>query len=145
MLDIHSILRWLVAVFLLLVVFRSIAGVAGKKPFTKADNLLAILLLSFTHIQFLMGLALYYMMGWAAAFHNMGASMKDSTTRFWSMEHAVLMVLAIVLITMGRVKSKKAADDLAKHKKGMIFYSLALLLILWAAIVKPFLLGRGWL
>lgn len=145
MLDIHSILRWLVTIFLILVVFRSISGVVGKKSFTKTDNLLALLLLSFTHIQFLFGLALYFMMGWSAAFNNMSASMKDPATRFWSMEHAIIMLLAVALITIGRVKSKKAANDLAKHKKGMIFYTLAFVLILWGALIKPYLLGRGWL
>jgi hypothetical protein len=75
---------------------------------------------------------------------NMGLAMKEPALRFWTVEHAIVMILAVVLITIGRAKSKKAATDELKHKKGAIFYTLALLLILWAGIIKPYLLGRGW-
>ena len=140
MLHAHSGLRWLVLLFLVLAAFKALAGWLGKKPYGKSDNLLAILLLSFTHIQALVGLALYFLNGWIGALGNM----KEPITRFWSLEHAIIMLLAVVFITVGRVKSKKAKTDTDKHKKGAIFYLLALLLIVWAGIIKPYALGRGW-
>jgi len=100
-----------------------------------------LLLLSFTHIQFILGLVLYFMSGKLA---SIGESMKDGALRFWALEHGLLMIIAIVLITIGRVKSKKAATDVLKHKKGVIFYSVAFLIILWAGLVKPYLLGKPW-
>ena len=145
MLHAHSGLRWLVLLFLVLAAFKALAGWLGKKPYGKADNLLAILLVSFTHIQAILGIVVYVMSDIAkAGFANMGVAMGESGLRFWTIEHAVVMILAVVLITMGRAKSKKAATDELKHKKGAIFYLLALLLILWAGIIKPYLLGRGW-
>jgi len=140
MLHAHSGLRWLVLLFLVLAAFKALAGWLGKKPYGKSDNLLAILLLSFTHIQALVGLVLYFLNGWISALGNM----KEPTARFWSLEHAIIMLLAVVFITVGRVKSKKAKTDTDKHKKGAIFYLLALLLIVWAGIIKPYALGRGW-
>ncbi len=143
MLHAHSGLRWLVLTFLILAIIKSFSGWFGKKPFKKSDNLIALLLLSFTHIQFLVGLALYFMNGWAIVFGNMSVAMKDATARFWSLEHMIIMALAVALITIGRVKSKKSSTDAAKHSKGALFYTLALLLILWAGLIKPYAMGRG--
>lgn len=144
MLHAHSGLRWLVLIFLLLAIIKSFGGWFGKKPFKKTDNLIAILLISFTHIQALIGLALYFMGGWGIVFGNMSIIKGNDVFRFWSLEHLFIMLTAVVLITLGRIKSKKAATDAAKHRNGALFYSLALLLIIWAGIIKPFLLGKGW-
>lgn len=144
MLHAHSGLRWLVLIFLLLAIIKSFGGWFGKKPFKKTDNLIAILLISFTHMQALIGLALYFMGGWGIVFGNMSIIKGNDVFRFWSLEHLFIMLTAVVLITLGRIKSKKAATDAAKHRNGALFYSLALLLIIWAGIIKPFLLGKGW-
>ena len=144
MLHAHSGLRWLVLIFLLLAIIKSFGGWFGKKPFKKTDNLIAILLISFTHMQALIGLALYFMGGWGIVFGNMSIIKGNDVFRFWSLEHLFIRLTAVVLITLGRIKSKKAATDAAKHRNGALFYSLALLLIIWAGIIKPFLLGKGW-
>ena len=144
MLHFHSGLRLLILLFLLAAIVKSLAGWLGKKPFKKADNLIAIILVSLTHTQALVGIGLYFMKGWTKAFSNIGVAMKDADTRFWSMEHALMMLVVVVLITIGRAKSKKAATDELKHKKGAIFYIIAFVIILWAGVIKPFALGRGW-
>ena len=46
-----------------------------------------------------------------------------------------MMIFAVVLITVGHSKSKKAADAVLKHRTVAIFYGLALVIIL-AAIVQ---------
>jgi len=56
--------------------------------------------------------------------------MGDSVTRLLAVEHPLLMIIAIVLITMGWSKHKKKTDDQAKFKTFMVFYGIALLLIL---------------
>lgn len=140
MLHAHSGLRWLVLIFLLLAVIKSFAGWFGKKDFNKSDNLIALLLLSFTHTQMIVGIILYFI---SSKVVSMGDAMKDSVLRFWAMEHGVTMLIAITLITIGRVKSKKAETSELKFKKGAIFYTIALVLILWAGLIKPSLLGAG--
>jgi hypothetical protein len=140
MLHAHSGLRWLVLIFLLLAVIKSFAGWFGKKEFNKSDNLIALLLLSFTHTQLIIGVVLYFISDKVIA---IGDAMKDSALRFWAMEHGLMMIIAIVLITLGRVKSKKATENIDKFKKGAIFYTIALVLIIWAGVVKPTLLGGG--
>lgn len=137
----HSGFRWLVVIFLIIAILKSFMAMKNKQAFTKSDNLIALLLLSFTHLQFVIGLAIYFMGGKLA---SIGDSMKDGAMRFWSLEHGLLMIVAIILITIGRVKSKKAATDELKHKKGLVFYSIAFLIILWAGLIKPYLLGKPW-
>lgn len=137
----HSGFRWLVVIFLIIAILKSFMAMKNKQAFTKSDNLIALLLLSFTHLQFVIGLAIYFMGGKLA---SLAASMKISEARFWSLEHGLFMIVAIILITIGRVKSKKAATDELKHKKGLVFYSIAFLIILWAGLIKPYLLGKPW-
>ena len=140
MLHAHSGLRWLVLIFLVLAIIKSFAGWFGKKDFNKSDNLIALLLLSFTHTQMIVGVILYFISNKVVA---IGDAMKDGVLRFWAMEHGVTMLIAIALITIGRVKSKKAETSELKFKKGAIFYTIALVLILWAGLIKPSLLGAG--
>jgi len=142
----HSGLRYLILLFLITAIVKSLAGWLGKKPFGKSDNLIGILLLSFTHIQVLVGIVVYAMSGNVKnGFADMAATMKNTGLRFWTVEHGMVMILVVLLITIGRIKSKKATTDELKHKKGAIFYIVSLVLILWAGLFKPFALGKGWI
>ncbi len=140
MLHAHSGLRWLVVLFLVIAILKSFAGWFGKKEFTKSDNLIALLLLSFTHLQLIVGAVMYFI---SPKVIGMGDAMKDGVLRFWALEHGLMMLIAISLITIGRVKSKKATENEAKFKKGAIFYTIAFVLILWAGLIKPLMLGSG--
>ncbi len=139
LLHTHSLFRWLVVIFLLIAIIKSLSGWLGKKEYTKSDNIIALILLSVTHLQLVVGLVIYFIRGWSSQMSNMS----DPIARFWGMEHGLTMLITITLITLGRVKSKKATESLAKHKKGAIFYIIAFILILWAGIIKPMMLGKG--
>jgi hypothetical protein len=56
--------------------------------------------------------------------------MKDKSVRLLAIEHPITMILAIILITIGWSKHKKKTEDAAKFKTFVIFYGVALLLIL---------------
>jgi predicted acyltransferase len=73
------------------------------------------------------------------------AWMKNASQRFYGMEHLLLMLLAIVLITIGSAKAKRASTDEKKFKTTYLFFTLGLVLIL-AGIPWPFreALGGGW-
>ena len=57
-------------------------------------------------------------------------AMKDSVSRFWKVEHLAGMIIAITLITIGRIRAKKLNEDLRKHKASVIYYAIALILII---------------
>lgn len=123
----HSGLRYLVLVLLLVVIVRSIAGFLRNKPFSQLDNALSLGLLITTHIQFLLGLVLYFI---SPNVQFNGNTMKDSALRYWAVEHLVGMLIAVVLITIARSTAKRMSESLAKHKRLAIFNSIALLIII---------------
>ena len=65
--------------------------------------------------------------------------MKDPDLRYWLVEHASMMIIAITLITIGRISVKKTTEQVLKHKK-LFIYNLIALLIILAAIAQS---GRG--
>ena len=97
-----------------------------QSTFDKSDNRWALLTLIAFHLQLLVGLALYFTQGW----HTQIGNMSDKVVRFYSLEHLVAMLIAIALVTIGRVRSKKATLDLAKHKRQFWAFLIALILVL---------------
>jgi hypothetical protein len=93
------------------------------------------------HTQLLIGLGLYFISPRVQFFEGW---MKEASYRFYGMEHILLMIIAIVLVTIGHGKAKRALDSTKKHKTIVLFYCIGLLLIL-ASIPWPFRnLGAGW-
>jgi hypothetical protein len=130
-LFIHSWLRWFALIMMLLVIFRSLNGWLGKKSFTKSDNTFATIMIAFLHTQLLLGIILYFMTGYHNAFaQGMGTVMKNSSLRFWAVEHGFTMVLAVVLAQIGKSRIKKIKADYKKHQILAIYTLTALVLIL---------------
>ena len=98
-------------------------------------------------IQLLLGLILYFSGMWFDNLKtNAGAVMKDGVQRFFSVEHALMMIIAWLLVHIGRSMVKRAGNDAQKHKRSLIFFGIALLIIL-AMIPWPFRqagIGRAW-
>jgi membrane protein DedA with SNARE-associated domain len=75
--------------------------------------------------------------GWFDRLKDLGNNMKDPAARFFTMEHLSMMLIAWILVHVGRAAVKRANTDAAKHKKSLIFFGIALVLIL-ASIPWPF-------
>jgi hypothetical protein len=143
--TLHSYNRYLIFLALAFVLFRSFSGWLGKKPFESLDDKGSLVLLIFTHLQLLIGLVLYaaYSPFTQSAFHDMGAAMKDSTLRYFAVEHIAIMLIAVVMIQLGRTFSKKAASDENKHRKLAIYTTIAVVLILLSLAPKGLLFGSS--
>ncbi|MFT5513344.1 MAG: putative membrane protein [Bacteroidia bacterium] len=132
LLHAHSWLRW---VLLLLAVFSiagSLLGWFGKKSYNQSHNRLGLFLTISADIQLLLGLVIYFVTSALTklAFQDFGAAMKSPELRFYAVEHILVMIIAIVLLHIGKSKVKKADTDLKKHKTTVIYYGIALVLIL---------------
>lgn len=134
----HSWLRWVVLLTGLYALIRAIGGARGNRPWTVLDGKPGMYFVASCDLQLLIGLALYLVFSPTvqAAFGNIGAAMRQPEYRFYVVEHAAGMIVAIALAHIGRVRSKKARTDEAKFKGAAIFYGLALLVIL-ASIPWP--------
>lgn len=128
LLKAHSGWRYVVLITLVIAILSSFAGWFGKKNYSPGNRKINLFALISAHIQFLLGLILYFMSPLAKA-GDMSVAMKDSTLRYWTVEHTVMMLIAIALITIGHSKSKKILDSVSKHRTVAIFYSIALIII----------------
>lgn len=132
----HSYLRYIVLILLIIVIIASLAGLVNRKPYTSTDNKLSLYLFISTHLQLLLGLALFFV---SPVVQFSGEAMKNSETRYWLVEHNTAMLIAVVFITLARMTSKKMAEAQAKHKRMLIFNLIALIII----VLTISLSGRG--
>ena len=132
LLHTHNMFRWLVLIVIVLAVVFAFMGWFRKRDWTKKDNITGLVLTIFMDIQFLVGIILYAFVSplTKAAFGDFGAAMKNADLRFYAVEHILMMIIALVLVHIGRSKSKKAVASWKKHRAAAIYYMIALVLIL---------------
>lgn len=145
LLILHSWLRWLILIAAIWTIIRAISGMAGHKQYTKADGKSNLFFMIFMDVQFLIGIILYFVKGWGKQWSNISTMMGNGFLRFFAMEHVLMMIIALALVHIGRSSVKKATIDRKKHSRSLIFFGIALLIIL-AAIPWPFRaeLGAPW-
>ena len=144
---VHSWIRWIVLIVGILAVARAAAGMTGRKPWTAADDRGTLLFTIALDIQMIVGLLLYAWLSpiTRAAFANMAAAMRNPALRFWVMEHSVGMIMALALAHVGRVVIKRKSEAGDKHRLAVMFFGVAMLVILmsvpwpWGANPRPLL------
>jgi hypothetical protein len=133
----HSGFRYIVLILVVIALIQSLTGWLGKKSYTEGNRKVNLFAMISAHIQLLLGLVLYFFSPFVN--FDMGSSMKDHTLRYWTVEHAVMMIIALILITVGHSRSKKIADSAGKHRTIAIFYGLGVIIVI-AALLQS---GRG--
>jgi hypothetical protein len=138
----HSWLRWLVLLAVLMAVARAAGGVSSRRPWTPVDDRAGMWLTASLDLQMLIGIVLYGFLSpvTKSAFVDMAAAMRAAPIRFFVVEHPVGMIVAIALAHIGRVRVRKAATSEAKHKTALIFFGLALVVLLLSI---PWPVGPG--
>ncbi len=129
-LILHSALRWLILIAGFWTVINAISGISQKRTFSANDNKSSLFFMIVCDLQLLLGLILVFTNGWFDKIKaGMGDVMKDPVNRFFIVEHGIMMILAWVLVHVGRSAVKKAAPE-KKHKKMLLLFGIALFLIL---------------
>ncbi|OMP75760.1 hypothetical protein BW716_28425 [[Flexibacter] sp. ATCC 35208] len=129
-LVLHSINRYLVLISLVYCIIMAWNGVRGNKVFSSTDNTFRHLTATIAHIQLMLGLYLYIIS--PVIRYNV---FEEYT--FFRYLHIALMVIAIIIITIGSAKAKRMETDKLKFMTILLWFSLALLIIL-IAIPWPF-------
>lgn len=119
---IHGVIPFLFLIALLISIVRA---ALDKIPNTKKDIFLTITLI-FAHIQLLIGLVLLIPM---ATVVDWSRVMGNEASRFLLIEHPLTMLIAVVLITLGKVKAKKIEDNAKANKTVFGYFAVALILI----------------
>jgi len=131
-LAIHNIVRWVVVIVGIIAVVRGLIGWFGKREWSSTDRTMGMLFTSAIDIQLLVGLILYVFLSpiTKSMFQNLSQAMSNAGMRFFGLEHAFYMIIAVVLAHIGSALSKKASEPVAKHRAAAIWFGLALILIL---------------
>jgi len=134
MLHLHSILRWIILLLLLVCLLQAILkSTAVRKT--------SLWLLISAHLMLIIGL--YQLIaGRYGIMKGLPAGvelMKDKFYRFFWIEHPLLMILAIILITVARGKAKNL------NYKSVTWLLIIALLAIFAAVPWPFreIVGEG--
>lgn len=138
LLTVHSYLRWVVTILAILVVVNALLGLINKSPFTNAHSKTGLFFMISADIQLLVGLILYAWLSpiTTSAFSDFGMAIKTKEIRYWAVEHITAMILAWLLIHIGKVKTKNG-EDAQKHRNALIYYGLAIIIVVatipWAS------------
>lgn len=138
--HLHSSLRYLILVGLV----TAIAMAFSKKNEAPSKGQISISKITFilTHVQLLVGLALYFMSPHVKAmFGDSSLIGANEQVRFFGIEHGLAMILAIAMITVGWIRFKKS-EGAAKQKMILRFWGMALIII-FVMIPWPFLRDFG--
>lgn len=135
--HLHSGVAYLALLALILVIIYALIGSLSGREFTEKDRKIALIAFIVSHIQLLVGLILYFVSPLGFSLLTGGGAMADSTARLTAVEHPLINIIAIVLITIGYSKAKKLETSRAKFRSIYMLYAIGLLLILsripWAA------------
>lgn len=136
MLHLHNVLRWVILLLLLVTLYQA---------FTKKESIRSssLWLMIAAHTMLLIGLYQFIAgrYGITKGLPEGVELMKDSFYRFYWVEHPLLMIVAIILITLARGKAK-----VLNYKNAGWLLLIALIFIL-VAIPWPFReagAGRAW-
>jgi cell division protein FtsW (lipid II flippase) len=137
-LPLHSLVRWFVIISLLFSIYNAYKGWLTNKAFTKFDNSVRHWTATIAYIQLVLGIFLYFISPIVDYFlHNFSEAVKDNEIRFFGMEHGIMMLIGIVLITIGSLRVKQRETDKQKFKTMAIWFTVAFLIIL-LSIPFPF-------
>ena len=131
----HSGLRW-VALILLIIAIVNAFSKKGVSLYVKKDKMINLFAMILLHTQLLIGTLLSFVSG-KISYHEGWMTEKPGIFRFFGLEHWLMMVIATVLVTIGRKKAEKITAPIQKHSKIATWYLVGLILIL-ASIPWPF-------
>ena len=130
--TLHSYWAYLVVLVVVFATFNAIVKLVGKKAFGPQDFRISLFALIVMHLQFLIGIVLYFVSPYFSAFSTEGMAeiMGNSTLRLYLVEHPLTMILAVAFLTVGYSKHKKKLSSNKKFKMLSIFYAIAMVLLL---------------
>lgn len=127
--HLHSYLAYLLLAALLFTLIYVVIKFVSKSAFTDGVRKVALVGFIISHLQLLFGLALYVLSPLGITAFS-GEAMQDPVSRLYVLEHPLTMIIAIVLVSVGYIKAKKPGDDARRFKTVILYYTLAIILIL---------------
>lgn len=117
----HSWLRYVVLALGVAMIVLAARGVSSRASWSARDEGFHKAFVGVLDAQFTLGALLYLWLSpiSAAAFADFGAAMKNAHLRFFGLEHAVTMFLAVAAAHIGRTRSRRK-DGALRHRTVLI-------------------------
>lgn len=128
--HLHSGIAYLALAALVLVIIYALIGSLSGREFTEKDRKIAMIAFIFSHVQLLVGLILYFVSPVGFSLLTSGGAMSDSAARLTALEHPLINILAIVIISVGYIRAKKISLSRGKFRSIYMMYAIGLVLIL---------------
>lgn len=128
--HLHSGLAYLALAALAIVMVYALIGALSNKSFTEKDRKIALIAFILSHIQLLVGLILYFVSPLGFALLQGGGAMSDPEARLTAVEHPLINIVAIAIISVGYIRVKKLTENRAKFRSIYMLYAVGLVLIL---------------
>lgn len=145
LLHLHNLMRWVIIILLIITIVRAYKGMTSARLYNNRDKKISLFLMIAAHTTLLIGIYQWLIGPWGLSnikALGMGEVMKNGTYRFWAVEHLTGMLIAIILITIGRGVGKKNISDTRKHKKAFWMFVVAFIIIL-LSVPWPWRTGIG--
>ena len=118
--HLHNLLRWVIVITLVWSLLNAFKGKNGKET---------LILMISSHVMLLVGLIQWFGGDWGLKqikSLGMGEAMKNAAVHFFAVQHALMMIIAIALITVGH----RAAKAGKANTKWFLLAALAIILLM---------------
>lgn len=133
LLAIHSLVRWLVVITLILSIFRAYTGWRNRKTFSQKDESLLRMTVGVAQLQMLIGIVLYFVSPLVRYFFgHLSKAIKPREIRFFGLEHSTMMITSVILITIGAGLSAKRTDDAQRFRTIAIWFTIAFIILFFS-------------
>ena len=128
--HLHSGIAYLALLSLIIVIVLMLVGALTGREFSEKDRKIALIAFIFAHVQLLVGLIVYFVSPLGFSLLTSGGAMSDSTARLTALEHPLINIIAIVVISIGYIRAKKITVSRNQFRSIYMMYAIGLLLIL---------------
>lgn len=130
LLHLHRTIAYAALILIFLAMIKALYGFLNKKEFTEGDRKLGLFSMIAAHLQLTFGLIMLIMSIATSRYGEMGGIMKNADLRFMVIEHPLMMIIGVVLVTVGYIKAKKGTESRNRFKSMALFFLLGFAVIL---------------
>ncbi|MGK6352381.1 hypothetical protein [Parapedobacter sp. DT-150] len=124
--HLHSTLAYVLLAGLIISILYVLVAYIQNRAYNRKMALVGLIC---AHLQLVVGLVMYFVSPYGIK-NVSGAAMKDGIARLYFLEHPLMMLVAIILITIGYSRAKRLPTAKKQNASVLVFYVIGLILIL---------------
>jgi hypothetical protein len=127
---VHTVISMTFLIGAIWLFYRAVKGYFRHLTYTCLDKILSYIFIVNLYLQLIFGFILMVSPAVIKAPDTVVQdTVKLAAKRFWPVEHIVLMLFALFIANLGLIFSNSTEVDREKHRKVIIYYAIALVLI----------------